>query len=184
MRRRELLPAAGLPLFAQAPAGFAKIWLTHCIQHWADTKEYTMAVFDAMPADGMTFKPTPIQQPFGAMMSHLGAANVVYFRAFGLVPVPKEIPASRADLVKLVNLEDKESVRKYVAATFDYVASVLAKLGQKDLERTDLNLFANAKPHSGIDVFLRAYMHTAHHRGALTVYSRMLGKVPPMPYMG
>jgi uncharacterized damage-inducible protein DinB len=26
--------------------------------------------------------------------------------------------------------------------------------------------------------------HTAHHRGALTVYCRMLGKVPPMPYGG
>jgi uncharacterized damage-inducible protein DinB len=25
--------------------------------------------------------------------------------------------------------------------------------------------------------------HTAHHRGALTVYSRLLSKVPPMPYM-
>lgn len=25
--------------------------------------------------------------------------------------------------------------------------------------------------------------HTAHHRGALTVYSRHLGYVPPMPYM-
>jgi uncharacterized damage-inducible protein DinB len=25
--------------------------------------------------------------------------------------------------------------------------------------------------------------HTAHHRGVLTVYSRLLGKVPPMPYM-
>jgi len=24
--------------------------------------------------------------------------------------------------------------------------------------------------------------HTAHHRGALTVYSRLLGKVPKMPY--
>ena len=24
--------------------------------------------------------------------------------------------------------------------------------------------------------------HTAHHRGALTVYCRLLGKVPPMPY--
>ena len=24
--------------------------------------------------------------------------------------------------------------------------------------------------------------HTAHHRGALTVYSRLLDKVPPMPY--
>jgi len=26
--------------------------------------------------------------------------------------------------------------------------------------------------------------HTAHHRGALAVYSRLLGKVPPMPYGG
>ncbi len=25
--------------------------------------------------------------------------------------------------------------------------------------------------------------HTAHHRGALTVYARLKGKVPPMPYM-
>jgi len=25
--------------------------------------------------------------------------------------------------------------------------------------------------------------HTAHHRGALTVYARLLGLVPPMPYM-
>lgn len=25
--------------------------------------------------------------------------------------------------------------------------------------------------------------HTAHHRGALTVYARLLGKAPPMPYM-
>lgn len=25
--------------------------------------------------------------------------------------------------------------------------------------------------------------HTAHHRGALSVYIRLLGKVPPMPYM-
>ncbi len=24
--------------------------------------------------------------------------------------------------------------------------------------------------------------HTAHHRGALAVYARLLGKVPPMPY--
>ncbi len=25
--------------------------------------------------------------------------------------------------------------------------------------------------------------HTAHHRGALTVYARLKGIVPPMPYM-
>jgi len=25
--------------------------------------------------------------------------------------------------------------------------------------------------------------HTAHHRGALSVYTRLVGRVPPMPYM-
>jgi uncharacterized damage-inducible protein DinB len=34
------------------------------------------------------------------------------------------------------------------------------------------------------DIVWAMVEHTAHHRGALTVYSRALGKVPPMPYMG
>lgn len=32
-------------------------------------------------------------------------------------------------------------------------------------------------------VFSALTDHTAHHRGALTVYARLLGLVPPMPYM-
>ncbi|MEO8371005.1 MAG: DinB family protein [Candidatus Solibacter sp.] len=32
------------------------------------------------------------------------------------------------------------------------------------------------------DIVWAMVEHTAHHRGALTVYSRMLGKVPIMPY--
>ena len=35
-----------------------------------------------------------------------------------------------------------------------------------------------------IDVVFALIEHTAHHRGALTVYSRLLGKVAPMPYGG
>lgn len=34
-----------------------------------------------------------------------------------------------------------------------------------------------------IAVFQAITDHTAHHRGALTVYSRLQGAVPPMPYM-
>jgi len=33
-----------------------------------------------------------------------------------------------------------------------------------------------------VAVFGAISEHTAHHRGALTVYSRLLGKVPKMPY--
>lgn len=34
------------------------------------------------------------------------------------------------------------------------------------------------------DVIWAMVEHTAHHRGALTVYTRLLGSVPPMPYAG
>jgi uncharacterized damage-inducible protein DinB len=34
------------------------------------------------------------------------------------------------------------------------------------------------------DIVWAMVEHTAHHRGALTVYSRLLRKVPPMPYGG
>jgi uncharacterized damage-inducible protein DinB len=34
------------------------------------------------------------------------------------------------------------------------------------------------------DIVWAMVEHTAHHRGALTVYSRSLGKVPVMPYAG
>ena len=33
------------------------------------------------------------------------------------------------------------------------------------------------------DIFWSMIEHTAHHRGALTVYSRLRGHVPAMPYM-
>jgi uncharacterized damage-inducible protein DinB len=34
------------------------------------------------------------------------------------------------------------------------------------------------------DIVWSMIEHSAHHRGALTVYSRLLGKTPPMPYGG
>lgn len=34
-----------------------------------------------------------------------------------------------------------------------------------------------------MDVFGALTDHTAHHRGALTIYARLRGIVPPMPYM-
>jgi uncharacterized damage-inducible protein DinB len=34
------------------------------------------------------------------------------------------------------------------------------------------------------DIVWAMVEHTAHHRGALSVYARLLGKVPPMPYSG
>jgi uncharacterized damage-inducible protein DinB len=60
-----------------------------------------------------------------------------------------------------------------------YVSSVLQKLTEKDLARKDLSYRKGVAAHSGTDLCLRAYMHTAHHRGQAVVYLRVKGITPP-----
>lgn len=83
-----LLPAAWAESAAPGWSdAFARIWLDSFKEHWRDTKEYTWAVFDAMPPDGFNTKPDPVQRTFGDQLRHL--ANVAYFNSFSLVLVPK-----------------------------------------------------------------------------------------------
>ena len=159
---------------------FASGWRDSFVEHWRDTKEYTLAVLDAMPADGFDTKPNPVQRNFGDQLRHLAVANVVYFKAFDLLPVPEAtLTTDRAALDKYADPLDKAAVRKFVEASFDYVAAVLAKMSDKDMARRDLGPWKGAAPHSAVDVCMRAYMHSAHHRGQAVVYLRVKGITPP-----
>jgi len=160
-------------------SSFAATWRQTFIAHWKDTKEYSLAVVDAMPPAGFTSKPTPVQMTFGEQVRHHAHANVVYFNAFGLVPLSPPLASTRSEMEKNAPADDKAAVRKYVEASFDFVLAVLNRMSDKDVARTDLNMWKGAPPHSGIDVCLRAYTHTAHHRGQAVVYLRLQGITPP-----
>jgi uncharacterized damage-inducible protein DinB len=185
--RRRILEtlAAGAASAAPVPAAgewsnpFAKAFRDSFAEHWKDTKEYTLNILDAMPAEGFTAKPVPAQRTFGEQMVHLAMANVAYFRALELVPVPPALVFDRNAPEKTVDQKNKESVRRLVAAAFDYVASVLDRMTEKDLLRANIVFRAGMAPHSGIDVCMRAYMHTAHHRGQVVTYLRVQGITPP-----
>ncbi len=173
MNRRHLLSVA----LAAAPApavaaewtnAFAKSWRDSFAEHWRDTREYTLAVLEAMPEEGFDSKPDPAQRTFAEQLTHLGMANVAYFRVFGIGEAP-----ARSDA------KTKDDVRRHVTACFDYVAMVVSKLGEKDMLRGDLKFSPRLPPHSGTDLCMRAYMHTAHHRGQLIVYLRVKGITPP-----
>jgi len=184
MKRRAVFPvlaaaaASAAPPDNQWPTPFAKAFRDSFIEHWKDTREYSLAVLDAMPPEGYTSKPNPAQMSFGEQMRHHGAANVVYFNAFGLLPLPEILKTTRETMNQLVPADNKAAVRKYVEASFDYVLAVLDKLSERDLTRTH-EMWKGAPPHSGTDIFLRAYTHTAHHRGQAVVYLRVQGIKPP-----
>src|SRR5438876_4363200 len=44
-------------------------------KHWQIAKEFTLAVAEAMPAEGYDFKPNPEELSFGQLMIHIAAQN-------------------------------------------------------------------------------------------------------------
>ena len=171
-RRRFLAALPGLAAVPMRAAEwkdpFARTWRDSFLKHWRVTKDYTLAFVDAMPAEHYGFKPVEVQRSYAEQLLHLASANAAYMTAFKL----KAAPAAEKS-------PDKAAVRAYLIATFDYVADVLEHMDEKDLIRQDLQFNTRAKPHSGMDLFMRAYMHTAHHRGQLVGYLRMKGITPP-----
>ena len=81
--------------------------------------------------------------------------------------------------MKAPSAADKAAVRAFVVAGFDFTDAVLAKMTEKDVLRTDVKFSPRLPPHSTVDIFLRAYMHTAHHRGQIITYLRVNEIAPP-----
>ena len=77
--------------------------------------------------------------------------------------------------------ETPQALRSYLVASYDYVAQVLAAMTEEDFSRRDVNFsrVAPPTPHTVQDVLMRAYMHSAHHRGSVVVYLRLAGIEPP-----
>ena len=58
---------------------------------------------------------------------------------------------------------------------------VLSSNSAAEMKKPITGPLMTGEPRSAIMVAMTD--HTAHHRGALTVYARLLDRVPPMPYM-
>ena len=175
MKRRTILQGLAVSA-APAAAGsaawenaFAQQLRDDLLSHWRSEREYTLEVLEAMPAEHFSYKPVDVQRTFAEQLEHAALANARYFSGFAKdAPAPTD-PASLS----------KESLREFVAATFDYVESVLSALNEADFLRRDLNMPFRSRPHTAQDIFLRAYMHTAHHRGQIIAYLRLKGITPP-----
>jgi uncharacterized damage-inducible protein DinB len=148
---------------------FAQQLRSDLITHWHNEREYTLEVLETMPAKHFSYRPTVAQNTFAEQLKHTARANTLYFFSFAK---DAQIPIDPTSL-------DKSSLREYVSVTFEYAGSILSNLSESDFSRRDLSMPFPAKPHTAQDVFLRAYRHTADHRGQLICYLRLKGISPP-----
>lgn len=75
-----------------------------------------------------------------------------------------------------------EAARAWVGKSYAAVIDYIAKTSEDELTKpVSAGALMLGMPRIGIAPSI--VEHTAHHRGALTVYSRTLGLTPVMPYM-
>lgn len=141
-------------------------------QDWRISKQFTLDVANAMPAESYSFKSNPDEMTFGEQMAHVARANVYRFHEITGAEPPFDV--SKPPVL------DKESVRKMLEQSFDYVLKVLPQITAAQLKHTwHIDSWKGRTDPDGRAMILNMFVHTAHHRAQCEVYLRVKGIKPP-----
>ena len=199
MKRRSILGIFGLTPFALFARQSAKdnMLVQILSKRWAHSRDYSLAVLNAMPDELIEFSPSTEQLTFVQHLIHLSFFNNLFLgfmmddpgfqdmktflNAKYLLKRPDNI-----DLFKNSKLSDrggaanKSLVESYIKDTFEYVLDELNKIDDdflsKESEKNKPWFLAN---HTNLDFILRGENHTAHHRAQAISYLRMSEVKPP-----
>jgi len=88
-----LLLVAGSSLRGQAPKLTSVLEMSEFAEDWKISRQFTLDVANAMPADSYSFKPSPEEMTFGEQMIHIAVGNAFRFNQITRVAAP--YPRSR-----------------------------------------------------------------------------------------
>ncbi|HET9407911.1 MAG TPA: DinB family protein [Candidatus Sulfotelmatobacter sp.] len=144
------------------------------VHDWQISKQFTLDVANAMPAEFYAFKPNPEEMTFGEQMIHIAGANVFRFKQITGIQPPFEFNPANPPA------SDKDNVLKLLAQSFDYVIEVFPKITPEQLKRTwHIPSWKGRNDPDGRAMILNMFVHTAHHRAQCEVYMRVKGIKPP-----
>lgn len=142
------------------------------IRDWERAKAYTKEYIDAMPEDGIGFKPTPEIRSFAEQMLHLAQGTI------GL----SSNGSGKARLYQGKNLEKsdefktKAALTKVVMESYDFAIDGLKGIPPAQFgDVVKMGNFLVTK----LGWIQKAFEHQTHHRGQTTVYLRLKGVTPP-----
>jgi len=159
MNRRKAIGSVALGAAAAATVRVARAAdqeIEVLVGHWRKSKDLTLKVAEAMPAENYDYKPFADARPFGGELQHLGQAEGFYLGMLG---------------------KGRGPAAPYLTDSFDWAIGVVGQLTAADLTKT----FSPGRGPSmtGLDVLYQAMIHTAHTRGYAEMYLRNKGVTPP-----
>jgi uncharacterized damage-inducible protein DinB len=159
---------------AQQPKLVSVLDMQEFIHDWQISRQFTLDVANAMPAELYNFKPNPDEMTFGEQIIHIAAANIFRFQQISGVKPPFAF-----DLANLPPA-DKPTATKLLEESFDYVLAVLPSITAEQLQRTwHIPSWKGRTDPDGRAMVLNMFVHTAHHRAQCEVYMRVKGIKPP-----
>ena len=170
-----------LALLSIAAAGSAQdskinsvLDMSEFVRDWQISKQFTLDVANAMPADLYSFKPNPEEMTFGEQMLHIAGSNVFRFNQITGIKPPFPVDPSKP------MPSDKETALKLLEQSFDYVLAVLPQITPEQLKRTwHIPSWKDRNDPDGRAMIMNMFVHTAHHRAQCEVYLRAKGLKPP-----
>lgn len=158
---------------AQTPKMNSVLDMAEFIQDWQISKQFTLDVANAMPAEDYGFKPNQEEMTFAEQMLHIAVSNGRFHEITGIAaPFP-------IDLGKPLS-PDKSNVMKVLTESFDYVIDALSRITPEQLQRTwHIPSWKGRNDPDGREMILNMFVHTAHHRAQCDVYLRAQGIKPP-----
>ncbi|WP_223834023.1 DinB family protein [Spirosoma profusum] len=139
---------------------------------WQRARDYTKEYLDAMPEDGVNFKPTPEIRSFAEQMLHLANANY----NFAAMASGKTNPFQGKKMEEMSELKTKAALTKAVLDSYDFVIDAVKGLTDAQLAE---NVKMGQREMTRELALAKAFEHQTHHRGQTTIYIRMKGVKPP-----
>jgi uncharacterized damage-inducible protein DinB len=169
-----LLCLSFLPNMAAAPKNPAETdHKALFAKHWQISKEFTLAVAEAMPAEGYDFKPTAEEMSFGQLMVHIAAQNSDSCASATGTQTPPLIPSSSAT----PPATDKQTAIKFLTISFDKCAKEIDAMPPEQWNKEVYKFRGQSVLAS--EALWYTFTHTAHHRGQAEVYLRVKNIKPP-----
>ena len=143
------------------------------VADWTRARDYTKEYIDAMPEEGVSFKPTPDIRSFAEQMLHLANANF----AFASTATGAANPQQGKNLEKMDEYKTKAGLTKIVMESYDFVITSVKGMDVKKMDEP-VKLFNRFDATRGV-ALEKAFEHQTHHRGQTTIYLRLKGVTPP-----
>lgn len=141
------------------------------LQRWEGSKQYMLALGEAMPEEGYAFKPVEEEMSFAEQLMHV--ALVIEWHTFSRFD-GQDTPFRANDY--LAEGRTKADILRILANEFDKATALIREFDIDRMEETnDYGSFIRTRR----QFLMLLADHVSHHRGQLVVYLRMQGIKPP-----